>query len=221
MNYFQSIWQGTASTITGFRITVNHLLQARKSRKRQNVSEPNYFDEDSGIVTVQYPDFHVPVPDNGRYTLHCEIDDCIVCDKCAKVCPVDCIAIEAIKSPEVIGKTADGTAKRLYAAQFDIDMAKCCFCGLCTTVCPTECLTMTDVYDYSTYERDAMNFQFATMNVAEMALRRNELTAAQEAKAKAVAATASPSDKEPVAGATKPPAKPFKPFKPSPSPSKE
>ena len=90
-----------------------------------------------------------PIPDVGRYRLHNEIDDCIVCDKCAKICPVDCIDIEPIKATEEIGKTSDGTPKRIYAAKFDIDMGKCCFCGLCTTVCPTECLTMTKVYDFS------------------------------------------------------------------------
>ena len=35
----------------------------------------------------------ISVPEIGRYQLDCEIDDCIVCDKCAKVCPVDCIKL--------------------------------------------------------------------------------------------------------------------------------
>ena len=112
---------------------------------------------------MQYPKESLPVPDHGRYKLHNEIDDCIVCDLCAKVCPVNCIEIEPIRSTDIIGKTSDGTNKRIHAAKFDIDMSKCCFCGLCTTVCPTECLTMTKSYDFSTFERADHVYEFAEM----------------------------------------------------------
>ncbi|MEM9982230.1 MAG: 4Fe-4S dicluster domain-containing protein, partial [Bacteroidota bacterium] len=157
-----------------------------------------------GIVTLQYPFETLPIPDNGRYRLYNEIEDCIVCDKCAKICPVNCIDIEAIKATEEIGKTSDGTPKRLYAAKFDIDMAKCCYCGLCTTVCPTECLTMTKVYDYSEEKVEDMNYHFSDlspeealekMNLLELFLKEKE-----EAKKKAAAekktATTSPTTKK-------------------------
>jgi NADH-quinone oxidoreductase subunit I len=95
------------------------------------------------------------------------MDDCIVCDLCAKVCPVDCIDIESIKSTEAIGKTSDGTTKRLYAAKFDIDMGKCMYCGLCTVVCPTECIVMTDTYDRSMSDLSEMTYKFSDMTTAE------------------------------------------------------
>jgi NADH-quinone oxidoreductase subunit I len=95
------------------------------------------------------------------------MDDCIVCDKCVKVCPVDCIEIEPIKATGLVGLTSDGSPIRLYAAKFDIDMSKCCFCGLCTTVCPTECLTMTSEYDFSVYEVKEHNFSFANLTAEE------------------------------------------------------
>jgi NADH-quinone oxidoreductase subunit I len=123
-----------------------------------------------------------PIPDNGRYRLHNEIDDCIVCDKCAKICPVDCITIEPIKAAEEIGKTSDGTPKRIYAAKFDIDMGKCCFCGLCTTVCPTECLTMTKVFDFSVTDMSEHNFAFAEMSEAEIAEKKMIAEERQKAK---------------------------------------
>lgn len=104
------------------------------------------------------------MPDHGRYKLHNEMDDCIVCDKCAKVCPVNCIDIVPIRSPEVFGETSDGTPLRIYAETFDIDMSKCMFCGLCTTVCPTECLTMTPEFDYSTYDIRDHVFPFGNMS---------------------------------------------------------
>ena len=106
----------------GLSLTFSHLRKARKSRSTLSIQSSGYFDNQEGIATVQYPHESIPVPDNGRYKLHNEMEDCIVCDKCVKVCPVNCITIDPIKSPEEFGKTSDGTPKRLYAAKFDIDM---------------------------------------------------------------------------------------------------
>ncbi len=155
-------------------LTLRHFFNARRSRKPYAMQDSSYFDLKTGIVTLQYPHQTLPVPDNGRYQLDCEIDDCIVCDKCAKICPVDCIDIEPIKSSEVISYTSDGSPVRLYAAKFDIDMAKCCFCGLCTTVCPTECLTMTNEYDFSVVDITEMNFGFSNLS-AEQADKKRKL----------------------------------------------
>jgi len=166
--YWKNVLDAIRSLRRGLGITFRHLLAARRTRKVLSITDQNYFRQSEGIATIQYPYEMQPVPDNGRYRLHNEIDDCIVCDKCAKVCPVDCITIEPIKSTEEFGKTSDGTSKRIYAAKFDIDMGKCCFCGLCTTVCPTECLTMTKVYDFSTFDIREHNFVFAEMTEAEI-----------------------------------------------------
>jgi len=142
MSYFKDIQSGIRTTIKGLGLTLRHLRQATKRRTPEGIASDNYFDLQNGLVTLQYPHEQLPIPDNGRYKLRNEIEDCIVCDKCAKVCPVDCITIDAIKATEEVGKASDGSPIRLYAAKFDIDMAKCCYCGLCTVVCPTECLTM-------------------------------------------------------------------------------
>lgn len=166
--YWENIGQAFKTLSKGLKLTFRHFKAARKSHRMDAIMHPDYFDNQEGIATIQYPHETLPVPDNGRYRLHNEIDDCIVCDKCAKICPVDCIDIEAIRSPEVFGTTSDGTAKRIYAAKFDIDMGKCCFCGLCTTVCPTECLTMTKTYDFSEYDIEDHNYEFATMTPLEI-----------------------------------------------------
>lgn len=167
MNYFKNIFEGFSSIAGGLKLTLKHIYQARKSHTPSNVFDADYFLQDSGIVTLNYPFESLAIPDNGRYRLHNEIDDCIVCDKCAVVCPVDCIAIEAIKSAEPIGETSDGSVKRLYAGVFDIDMAKCCFCGLCTTVCPTECLTMTKTYDFSEVDIKSLNYHYSNLSPQE------------------------------------------------------
>lgn len=172
--YFGNIKEGIRSSLKGLSLSWKHLKDARQSRKPIFVDNPDYFKQQTGIVTLQYPHEHLPLPDNGRYQLHNEMDDCIVCDKCAKICPVDCIEIEPIKATGIAGYASDGSAIRLYAAKFDIDMAKCCFCGLCTTVCPTECLTMTKEYDFSTFDITTHNFEFGNLT-PEQSQEKREL----------------------------------------------
>lgn len=181
--YFTNILTSFRSLKRGLEITFAHLRRSTARRKIIPITDPEYFLHTDGISTIQYPHEMIAVPDNGRYRLHNEIDDCIVCDKCAKICPVDCIEIEAVRSAEEFGKTSDGTPKRIYAARFDIDMAKCCFCGLCTTVCPTECLTMTKVFDFSVTDIRDHTFAFAEMTEAEIAEKKNTFEAWQRSKA--------------------------------------
>jgi NADH-quinone oxidoreductase subunit I len=191
MSYFGDIKRGIKTTAKGMSLTLKHLVDARFSRADREIQDDNFFELDKGHVTIQYPHETINVPDNGRYQLDCEIDDCIVCDKCAKICPVNCIEIEAIKSPELIRHTSDGSPVRLHAAKFDIDMAKCCFCGLCTTVCPTECLTMNSEYDYSVIDITQLNFAFADLSEAEAQEKRdlyNQYMAEKEELKKAKAA---------------------------------
>lgn len=183
-SYWGNIKEGVSSLITGLRLSFKHLLEARKSRKPIGVADPAYFEQETGVVTLQYPYESIPVPDNGRYRLHNEIEDCIVCDKCAKICPVNCIEIEPIRAVSEIGKTSDGSSKRIYPAKFDIDMGKCCFCGLCTTVCPTECLTMTKVYDFSEYDVVDHNYAFSNMTPLEILEKKKELEEYTQQKTK-------------------------------------
>lgn len=188
--YFKNIGNSISTLWTGLKLTFKHMNTARHTVQNKDVSSDNYFEQQDGLVTVQYPHESLPIPDNGRYRLHNEIDDCIVCDKCAKICPVDCIEIDPIKAVSTYGKTSDGTPKRIHAAKFDIDMGKCCFCGLCTTVCPTECLTMTKAFDFSEYDVDDHTYSFATMTPLEILTKKQELEEFEKNKAAAKAATA-------------------------------
>lgn len=181
MNW-SSVFRGFSTAWKGMKLTMRHLLEARKRRKIQDIREENYFTDNKGLSTLLYPYESIPVPENGRYLLHNEIEDCIVCDKCAKICPVNCIDIEPIRSATEIGKTSDGTSKRIYAARFDIDMAKCCFCGLCTTVCPTECLIMTPEYDAPVLDLAKLNFGFGNLSEEEAEQRRREWEAEKARK---------------------------------------
>ncbi|MEL6625378.1 MAG: NADH-quinone oxidoreductase subunit I [Bacteroidota bacterium] len=170
------------SLLTGFQVTQKHLKTAGEQREHKAISDPNYFEDADKAVTIQYPMEKIPVPDMGRYRLHMESEDCIACDKCARICPVDCITIDSFKAVDDLGYTSDGSKKRLELAVFDIDMAKCCYCGLCTTACPTECLTMTKVYDYSEFDRDELVYHFGVLTPEDEADKRQKLEAAQQAK---------------------------------------
>lgn len=173
------------STIKGLGLTLKHLFAANGKRKVQTVAADNYFEQlSTGTNTIQYPAQQLPVPEVGRYQLDVEMDDCIVCDLCAKICPVNCISIESIKATEAIGQTSDGTIKRLYAAQFDIDMAKCMYCGLCTIVCPTECIVMTNQYDKTVFELSDLTYKFSDMS-PEDAVEKKALFEAQQAERQA------------------------------------
>ena len=180
LNGFTTAWKGLS-------LTLKHVFSDNSKRQVISISDNNYFKQLEGTTnTIQYPHQKLPVPEVGRYQLDVEMDDCIVCDLCAKICPVDCITIDSIKATEAIGQTSDGTTKRIYAAKFDIDMAKCMYCGLCTIVCPTECIVMTNQYDKSVFELKNLNYEFADMapEVADEKRRllENQLAERQAAK---------------------------------------
>lgn len=211
-SYWGNIKDAVSSLYNGLAISLRHIWEARDSRTPIGIEDDNYFNQKTGIVTLQYPNESFPVPDNGRYRLHNEIEDCIVCDKCAKICPVNCIDIEPVRAiDEDLGKTSDGTPKRIYAAKFDIDMGKCCFCGLCTTVCPTECLTMTKAYDFSEFDVADHIYEFAEMTPLEILEKKQKLEVYNQEKANALAAKKLPNQEKDAAAAVVKPKPSFKP----------
>ncbi len=218
MSYFKDIQNGVRTTLKGLSLTLRHLRQATHPRTPEGIASDNYFDQQNGLVTLQYPHEQLPIPDNGRYRLRNEIEDCIVCDKCAKICPVDCITIDAIKATEEVGRASDGSPIRLYAAKFDIDMAKCCYCGLCTVVCPTECLTMDKKFDYSEFELGKLTYSFAELTPAEADEKRAlyEQFVREKEEAKVAQAVAKASDELAAAPVTKRPV-----FRPTAKPAAE
>ena len=175
LNAFITTWKGLT-------LTIRHLFADNARREVTAISDNNYFKKLEGTNTIQYPHQKLPIPEVGRYQLDVEIDDCIVCDLCAKVCPVDCITIDSIKATELIGHTSDGSPKRIHAAKFDIDMAKCMYCGLCTIVCPTECIVMTNQYDKSVFEVSHLTYEFSHMSAEDAAEKRRLLEIQQAEK---------------------------------------
>jgi NADH-quinone oxidoreductase subunit I len=176
-SYFYDIFHSLYTVVVGMKITVKHLF--------------------TRSATVQYPTVKMKIPERARNRLFVNIDDCIGCDQCAIACPVDCITIETIKStPDVdLGMTSKNTKKRLYLPQFDIDIAKCCYCGLCVWPCPTECIVMTDVYEFSEYDRQNLIYSFSNMTPEEIAAAKERLEKfTLEQAAKKAAAAAAPKE---------------------------
>lgn len=178
--YFGDIFRSIWTVLVGMKVTFLHLF--------------------TPAVTIQYPDVRLKLPERARNRLYVNMDDCIGCFQCDMACPVDCISIETVKAlpTDDLGTTSTGQKKRLWVTKFDIDIAKCCYCGLCVPPCPTECIKMTDVYEFSEYNRTSLIYNYSTMTPAEVADAKTKLAVydkEQAAKKAAAAAQASPAAK--------------------------
>lgn len=174
--YFKNIFTSIWTVLIGMKVTFKHLFVP--------------------AVTIQYPDVKLKLPERARNRLYVNIDDCIGCDQCSMACPVDCITIETVKSlpTDDLGVTSTGHKKRLWVTRFDIDIAKCCYCGLCVPPCPTQCIVMTDVYEFSEFDRRNLIYHYSTMTPAEVvdAKAKYEQWEKEQAVKKAAAQAARP-----------------------------
>lgn len=180
--YFKHIYQALSSIMIGMSITFRHMFQKR--------------------VTILYPEQRLQLPERERNRLFVNMDDCIGCDQCARACPVNCIDIETIKAVpgDIVGKTgmtSQGKKKALFVPKFTIDFAKCCYCQLCVFPCPTECIYMTDVFEFSGFNREGLIYEFTDMTPEQTVEKRNkaEEYAAEQAKKKEEAAKAAAAKK--------------------------
>jgi len=128
--WLHGVWMGLKTTFIGLRITVPYIFRRP--------------------YTLQYPEEVPEIPPTERGLHNFEIDKCISCDQCAKICPVDCIVIEG----ESKGKTA-------RILKFEIDYTKCLFCALCCEPCPTECIHMGPTFDLVGYTREEVIIDYA------------------------------------------------------------
>jgi len=188
-NYFKNTWEGLYTILIGMKVTWKHLFVP--------------------AVTIQYPEERVPMVERARNRLFVNMDDCIGCKQCETACPVNCIEIETVKGlpTDTLGLTSNGKKKALWVTKFEIDIAKCCYCQLCVFPCPTECIFMTDVYEFSEFDRNDLNYNFASLTDSEVAEKKDNFEkfqvekeaqklAAAKAKAEAEAKKAEEAKKE-------------------------
>ena len=172
INYLQKFWGGLFTILIGMRVTFKHMFVP--------------------AVTIQYPTVIPELPERERNRLYVNMDDCIGCDQCSRACPVSCIHIETVKSipGEDLGKTSNGKKKALLVTKFDIDIAKCCYCELCVFPCPTDCIYMTDVYEFSEFERSNLIYDFVTLSKIEIVEKKKNFEVMQAKKEAEKAAAA-------------------------------
>ncbi|MFV1958999.1 MAG: NADH-quinone oxidoreductase subunit I [Planctomycetota bacterium] len=123
MNYFKDIGSGITTTVKGMIVTI-----------RQFFHRP---------YTIQYPEQMPYFSPYERGFHEFEPEECIICELCAKACPVDCIYIEQ-----------EGRGKAATLTRYAIDYDKCLFCGLCLEPCPVDCIHMGGHYDLTAFERE-------------------------------------------------------------------
>jgi len=98
-------------------------------------------------MTVRFPHESIPIPDGYRGEHLYDIDKCISCGLCSKICPNR--AIEMIELSEEY--------KVKYPKKYPkIDLGKCCFCGLCDDICPKDSLKLTKNVFLSTFDSSSV-----------------------------------------------------------------
>lgn len=100
-------------------------------------------------VTLQYPEEKASFPPQFRAMVDVDVEKCIACGICQRVCPSDVIEIEVWKITE------DGKEKR-KPRSFTLNLGRCMVCGLCAEHCPTGAIRMTQEYELSAYSREEL-----------------------------------------------------------------
>jgi len=178
LSYTRNILDSLKTSIAGMRITL------------RNLRRPH--------TTVQYPEEQLTLPAGYRGIHTLDQDICIYCFQCSRICPVDCIEMDA----ERIEK------KFLSWKQFTVDYNKCLFCDLCIEVCPKDCIHMdrregSAKFALITDDRATLNLDLLAYRGLSEADQKNVAKVRAEAAAKAAAAQASAKE---AGGAQAPPA---------------
>lgn len=106
-------------------------------------------------ITRQYPQ---EMPDvklgfRGQHALvrnpETGLSQCVACMRCAAVCPSRCIHIRFHDEENTGGRVVDS---------YEIEALRCVYCGFCEEVCPVNAVTLTEVFEYAAYDREAIFF---------------------------------------------------------------
>lgn len=134
---------GVRSILRGFSTAIPYLFNINPNALRKEITE-------------QYPD---PVssktvddlPPRTRGLIFNDIQECIGCYECAKVCPAECIEIQSERQIET---------QKEWVSIFNVDNSLCVFCGLCVEVCPTGSIKHSKKYEAAAFEKREMISSF-------------------------------------------------------------
>jgi formate hydrogenlyase subunit 6/NADH:ubiquinone oxidoreductase subunit I len=156
-DYLYDIWEAVATTAKGMRITARYGVDPRET------------------ITLQYPEERWEPSERYRGFLYNDIKTCTSCTMCVRVCPVDCISLEAVR----------GADKKMVLASYDIDIGRCMYCGLCVEVCPPKSLKHTSGYEKASVDRGELILHFVHEEASEIKARVAKQVAEAAAKAEA------------------------------------
>lgn len=160
--YMNDIWEAVVTTAKGMRITARYGVNPKEE------------------ITLQYPEERWETPERFRGFLHNDIKVCTSCTMCVKVCPVDCISLEAVR----------GADKKMVLASYDINIGRCMYCGLCVEVCPVKSLKHTSGYEMASVQRGELVLHFVHEDAGGIKARVAKQVAEAAAKAAEAAKTA-------------------------------
>jgi NADH-quinone oxidoreductase subunit I len=144
--------------ITFRHFVTTYLEDIQKGRKRYHTKEGIEMrrkPDMRGIVTIQYPEEKMPVPEEFRYLPFLLYEEgpegeknyrCTACGICSKVCPPQCIWIVRKVDP-VTGRPIT------QPEEYNIDVDLCMNCGFCAEYCPFDAIKMDHVYEIASYDR--------------------------------------------------------------------
>ena len=113
-------------------------------------------------ATYPYPDKPLPIQKRSRGMLSLDLENCIGCELCFRICPSDAIRMQKVDFKEA------GFHTNARSESPAIDFNKCIFCGLCSEICPPKVLHHTHKFDIPTDNRkDLVYSPFKLMDVYE------------------------------------------------------
>ena len=150
----------------GLLLTLRHFVESyvddvRYGFRKYHHSTDNFAirqgTKTKGVITVQYPDEKVAVPERFRFVPFLIVEDedhptragkdwCTSCGICAKVCPPQCIWIVRGNDPNTGRPVPEPEA-------FFIDIDICMNCGFCAEYCPFDAIKMDHDYELASYDR--------------------------------------------------------------------
>jgi formate hydrogenlyase subunit 6/NADH:ubiquinone oxidoreductase subunit I len=92
-------------------------------------------------ATLEYPESRESLPDSYRGKLRLDMDTCISCSACERICPNKTITMVEV------------TTDRGKKVMPQVGLERCLFCALCEEVCPPKCLTLSKDYAYEVYDK--------------------------------------------------------------------
>lgn len=131
--YIQNVFRGAWSIGLSCKTAFPYIFRWGELRKEVTEGYPD-------PISSKTPD---DLPPRSRGLLFNEIDRCTGCKECEKVCPTQCIQVEAEPGAD---------ESKIWVSIFNIDFSRCIFCGLCVDFCQPASLTHTRKYEGAAYQ---------------------------------------------------------------------